>query len=109
MLQPLNIVCDHRGGAEYHCEACCPSAGCDMHSMTGKQRDVLRHALGADSPSPGYRNHYVIGPDCADWDLLQSCVRDGLMVERPYGGAPGMSIFRVTELGQELVAVRYQP
>jgi hypothetical protein len=25
----LNLKCDHKGGAEYHCAECCP--GCDMH------------------------------------------------------------------------------
>lgn len=47
-----------------------------MSAPTPRELEVMRHALGADSRTPGYRNYYCTGVGDA---LLQAMAAKGLM------------------------------
>ncbi|MHB2015354.1 MAG: hypothetical protein ACYCW6_00240 [Candidatus Xenobia bacterium] len=78
--------------------------------MTESQRQILLHALGADSENPGFRNHFVADPGGPDWEDLMALVEAGLMRQRSYPlNEVGRSYcFHVTSAGQDLVGIRYR-
>jgi hypothetical protein len=46
--------------------------------MTPRQIDLARHALGLPNKRRcSYRNHFVTGPGCTDWDDWQAMVAAG--------------------------------
>lgn len=46
--------------------------------LTEKQRELVRHAVGFDGRSKtSYRNHFVIGPGCEDYDAWMALVQAG--------------------------------
>ena len=47
--------------------------------MTPKQRDIMKHALGAGRGAPGWRNHFVTGPGSGDYDDCEALVTDAGM------------------------------
>lgn len=52
--------------------------------MTDKQRDLARHALGFDGRNKTqYRNHFVVGPGCKDYDTWTQMVVEGLANRYP--------------------------
>lgn len=74
--------------------------------MTDKQVGMLRHAVGADSKSAGYRNRYCTEVD--DKDAL-SLVEAGLMTGPQYtDGSVGKdcSLFFVTKKGFDLMGIK---
>jgi len=76
--------------------------------MTEDQIGVLRHATGADSKSPGYRNRYCTEVDNADCLAL---VEAGLMsgpshTDGMFG--KGSGLFFVTEKGFKLLGFKEQ-
>lgn len=74
--------------------------------MTEKQIEMLRHATGADSESPGYRNYYYAKSNDAD---CLGLVEAGLMAgpqhtDGMFGKGRGM--FYVTEKGFKLLGFK---
>lgn len=70
--------------------------------MTDKEIHLLRHCLGADSKTPGYRNYYAADPsNVSEFDSL---IRDGLMQQ----GATldGLVFFHATSLGKKLLGIK---
>lgn len=76
--------------------------------MTPKQRDIMKHALGAGRGTPGWRNHFVTGPGSDDYADCEALVAAGLMTKRPgnplSGGDP---IYTVTDAGRTVA--RHEP
>lgn len=71
-------------------------------TITSEQRDILRHALGyGRRTKPGWRNHFVTGPDTTDYPHCEAPVAAGLM-QRFDGNllSGGDTIYRVTEAGR---------
>lgn len=63
----------------------------------------LRHALGADSRSPGYRNYYaanMTGPDEESWRRLE---RMGLA--ETYGKRDGLRYWKATDTGCRMCGI----
>jgi hypothetical protein len=85
-------------------------------TITDKQRDILRHALGVGrgqidrwgkQRSAGWRNHFVTGPGSDDYADCEALVAAGLMTKR--GGGPlsgGDPVYRVTDAGEEVLVGR---
>lgn len=63
--------------------------------ITEKHIHVLRHALGADSREPGYRNYFDPGGD--DVQLCRELAGAGLM--EPYMARSGDELYRATKAG----------
>ena len=75
--------------------------------MTPKQRDIMKHALGADRGAPGWRNHFVTGPGSDDYDDCEALVAAGLMAKRSGGPLSGGDpVYRVTDAGQDALVGR---
>lgn len=74
-------------------------------ALTEKQRHVLEHTVGAKSREPFFRNHFVTGPECEDWQTLQELCALGLMVEtrKPSELSGGYHVFAATEQGKEAI------
>lgn len=69
--------------------------------------EIMEHALGAKSKSPGYRNHYAIGEDCDEYATICGLCVKGLMARgRRIPG--GLIYFNVTPAGQELIGCKEQ-
>lgn len=78
--------------------------------MTPKQRDIMKHALGAGRGTPGWRNHFVTGPGSDDYDDCEALVAAGLMTKRSGGPLSGGDpVYRVTDAGQDAVVGRKTP
>lgn len=45
--------------------------------MTPRQRDIMKHALGAGKGRPGWRNYFVTGPGSDDYDDCEALVAPG--------------------------------
>ena len=76
--------------------------------MTEEQIGVLRHATGADSSSPGYRNRYCTEVNDANCLAL---VEAGLMSGPQHADGifgKGTGIFYVTEKGFKLLGFKEQ-
>lgn len=74
--------------------------------MTDKQINMLRHAVGADSRSPGFRNRYCTEVDNKDALTL---VEMGLMEGPKYTDGSvgqGFGLFFVTEKGFKLLGIK---
>jgi hypothetical protein len=69
--------------------------------MTPDQIELARHALGLPNPRRrSYRNHYVVGEGCADYDRWTEMVAEGNARKR--AGSPisgGDPIFWLTQDG----------
>ena len=75
--------------------------------MTPKQRDIMKHALGAGRGAPGWRNHFVTGPGSDDYDDCEALVATGLMTKRSGGPLSGGDpVYRVTDAGQDALVGR---
>ena len=70
-------------------------------NLTHDHVHVLRHALGADSADPGYRNHFQ--PGGADVNLCRELRDMGLMTSRNFGREMGGETFFATDVAQLLV------
>ena len=76
--------------------------------MTPKQLHILQHSLGRDEfgklprdTRQEYRNRYVVGPGCDDFDDCVEMVKCGWMVDHgPQSIAGGMHCFSVTDFGR---------
>ncbi len=77
-------------------------------TTTQRQTEILRHTLGADSRSPGYRNHYAAEPNGDNYADILALVEMGLM-KRGRDIPGGLIYFHVTEAGQELIGVKETP
>ena len=69
---------------------------------------ILQHALGLDDYGRGkaYRNHFVTGPECDNWDLCMGHVEAGRMERhepRTIFGGGAHCCFTVTEAGRDHV------
>jgi hypothetical protein len=51
-------------------------------TMTPRQRDIMKHALGAGKGRPGWRNYFVTGPGSDDYDDCEALVAAGMMTKR---------------------------
>jgi hypothetical protein len=70
--------------------------------MTPKQIDLARNALGLPNHNRrSYRNSFVVGIDCVDYDAWYDMAMRGLAIR--YDGAKlpfgGMDLFKLTLLG----------
>ncbi len=69
--------------------------------MTPDQIELARHALGlGNGRKVSYRNHYVVGAGCPDYDNWQAMVAAGEARHR--SGSPlsgGDDVFWLTEVG----------
>lgn len=78
--------------------------------MTPKQRDIMKHALGAGRGAPGWRNHFVTGPGSGDYDDCEALVAAGLMTKRSGGPLSGGDpVYRVTDAGMDALVGRKTP
>lgn len=73
--------------------------------MTDNQINILRHTVGADSESPGYRNRYCCESDNKD---LLSLVALGFMEGPKYIGhfGEGNGMFYATEKTFKLLGIK---
>lgn len=76
-----------------------------MINVTTKQLEILRHTLGIQSKSPGYRNRYVTQIDDVDVNAL---VDMGLMSGPFYAGefGDGMAMFTASGTTMALMNVK---
>ena len=74
--------------------------------MTQKQRELARHALGFDGRNKTqYRNHFVVGPGCDDYEDWMEMVKAGYANRYPPREISGrMDTFSVQR--QAALAVR---
>ncbi len=81
-----------------------------MTTITDKQRDILRHALGVGrGRTTGWRNHFCTGPGSDDYADCEALVAAGLMTKRSGGPLSGGDpVYRVTDAGQDLLVGRPQ-
>lgn len=78
-----------------------------MTTITEKQRDILRHALGVGRGRTGWRNHFCTGPGSDDYADCEALVAYGLMTKRSGGPLSGGDpVYRVTQAGEEVVVGR---
>ncbi len=83
--------------------------GQTMDADGKKCLEIIQHAIGCDQHGRyglhgEYRNRYVIGPGCGQYDLVMRMVADGRMrrIDAPSSELLyGMSIFEVTDIGRE--------
>jgi hypothetical protein len=76
--------------------------------VTKAQLHYMQHAFGLDDYGQGswYRNHFVSGPGCDNWEALCQLVELGMMVRhepRPLFGGDDSYCFVVTEEGKRYV------
>lgn len=75
--------------------------------MTEKQNEILRHASGADSDKPGYRNRYCTAIDNQE---MLGLVSLGLMTGPHYHNTgtfgEGYGLFFVTDKGFEYLGFK---
>lgn len=68
--------------------------------------ELLRHALGADSPTPGYRNHFAATPGSDDDRCWATMVLEGLaLLVREPCDLYSYNIYAATEAGRKLVGL----
>lgn len=76
-----------------------------MIELNERHESIMLHALGANQPNMrmGWRNYYVVGDDCHDWDICEELVAAGFMTcsRRKCSVRGGMDVFHVTEKGKE--------
>lgn len=88
------------------------SEGVAMNASELTRLHIIQHALGRDQYGmlprhirEEYRNRYVIGPDCNEYDVCLAMVNDGLMTRHPGGKHfGGMDFFVVTDDGRKFMA-----
>ncbi len=74
--------------------------------ITEAHLNILRHTLGAESRSPGFRNHFITGKNGEDGSLCEDMVRAGHMWSKPYTmNTYGETFYAATESGAKLVGV----
>ena len=75
-----------------------------MSGATAKEIGVMRHALGADSRSPGFRNHYAAEPGDPE---LEAMVEKGLMFRgRAFPeDMGGLAYYHVTDEWREALGI----
>jgi hypothetical protein len=80
------------------------------HTLTDRQRDLLRHTLGADNRRPGWRNWFATEQEGEDWRTIQELVAAGLMKrgrDIPTGQLYyAMVYYHATAAGQEAVGIK---
>ena len=67
---------------------------------------ILQHALGLDDYGRGksYRDHFVTGPGCDDWELCEEHLKAGRMTRRgPHELYGDSYCFTVTDVGRDFV------
>ncbi len=69
--------------------------------MTEKQKEMVRHAYGASSKSPGFRSYY--STELNDPDMM-ALVELGFFNPKPYTAlmTDGYGVFFLTEKGKQL-------
>lgn len=69
--------------------------------------ELLRHALGADSPTPGYRNYFAAEVGSADDDAWTTMVVEGLafVARESDDFAPLLNIYAATTAGRRLAGL----
>lgn len=75
--------------------------------LTSQQITIMRHALGADSETPGFRNYFSASPGNPNWQDLLILEDRGLVWSRkphPVGPDKG-AIFKVTDRGQAEIGI----
>jgi hypothetical protein len=82
--------------------------------VTKTQLHYMQHALGLDDYGQGtwYRNHFVSGPDCDNWEALCELEQLGLMRRRgpsPLFGGDDSFCFLVTDAGKQYVRENSPP
>lgn len=70
---------------------------------TKEEREIMGHSLGIQSiggkkTKGGYRNYFVVGPGCKDFDLCSGLVEKGLM--QRHDSRWGGYYFSVTDTGK---------
>lgn len=72
--------------------------------MSPAQIDLARHALGLPNRArKSYRNHFVAGPGCSDFNNWEAMVAAGYAVKRKGGSLSGGDpIFFLTRSGADL-------
>lgn len=77
----------------------------DGNLMTPKERLIVRHALGLDWDSAGYRNYFLTTEESRDYSRCESLVAKGLMQKKDGSEHPtGYLIYKVTDAGRAAVA-----
>ena len=78
--------------------------------MTNKERELLRHALGADSDSPGYRNYFAASPGTPNDRAWKAMVASGL-ARGPWSRevADALRFYSVSEAGQDAIGIKETP
>lgn len=79
--------------------------------MTDAERKLIRHALGADSDAPGYRNRFAATPGSPDDAAWAAMVASGLAygpMRDTYLFGP-LNFYAVTEAGQAAVGILETP
>jgi len=78
--------------------------------MTNEERELLRHALGADSDSPGYRNHFAASPGTPA-DLAWAAMVASGLARGPWAStmAGPLKFYAASEAGQEAVGIKETP
>ncbi len=75
--------------------------------MDKKKLHILQHSLGLDQYGEGrqYRNHFVTGEECDNFQPCRELVAEGLMTERAGNELTGGdSVFIVTRAGVDFVS-----
>ncbi|MGG7534631.1 hypothetical protein [Rhizobium sp. 12,4] len=73
-------------------------------SVSVRQQEMMRHALGLTRGNVEYRNHFVASDGSQDCQQWQELVSLGLATSAEFGGAPNSTIFRVTDAGRRVAA-----
>jgi len=67
--------------------------------MTGRERDLMLHAIGGKAHMVPWRNRFCADCDGEDFRVWAGLAAAGLAIGQPYGLAPGMWVFYVTRKG----------
>lgn len=71
-------------------------------TITAPELEVMSHALGARSATPGYRNHFCTGEGSTDYPICEALVVKGLMTKHTRNWTPD-NIYVVTPAGRKFV------
>lgn len=82
-------------------------------SLSSREKEIIQHSLGfkhnfgQDYKPISYRNRYITGPDCIDYDIVANLESCGLMEDCGAVHSPEMKMryFRVTDKGKKAVGM----
>jgi transcriptional regulator with GAF, ATPase, and Fis domain len=83
-----------------------PGLDGDKPALSAEELHILEHATAWHSERPLYRNHFVTGPNCDNWQTIQGLVERELMRMTLSPGSDllgGDAVFAVTEAGIALL------